>query len=158
MKMLDDTNELVKEFRVVRDRFKDSPYIDLKIVLKVYRSQSGRENNVGPSNEVVAIMVGRVEDPSPSRDIILQRTTGGLQRITNIHPKLMALQYPLLFPAGEDGYHKDIKYIQKEENKGKKRQNCTMMEFYSYKFQVQTNEGFVNYTNFINIYSCILII
>ncbi|KAK1365083.1 hypothetical protein POM88_040644 [Heracleum sosnowskyi] len=76
MKMLDDTNELVKKFRVARDRFKDSPYVDLKIVLKVCRSQSGRENNIGPSNEVAAIMVGGVEDPSASRDIILDRTIG----------------------------------------------------------------------------------
>ncbi|KAK1404907.1 hypothetical protein POM88_004512 [Heracleum sosnowskyi] len=73
MKMLDYTNELVKEFRVARDRFKDSPYVDLKIVLKVCRSQSGRENNIGLSNEVAAIMVGGVEDPSASRDIILER-------------------------------------------------------------------------------------
>ncbi|KAK1350607.1 ATP-dependent DNA helicase [Heracleum sosnowskyi] len=100
MKMLDYTNELVKEFRVARDRFKDSPFVDLKIVLKVCRSQSGRENNIGLSNEVAAIMVGGVEDPSASRDIILEH-----------------------------------------ENKGKKRQKCTMMEFYSYKFQVRSNEG-----------------
>ncbi|KAK1347231.1 hypothetical protein POM88_055054 [Heracleum sosnowskyi] len=141
MKMLDDTNELVKKFRVARDRFKDSPYVDLKIVLKVCRSQSGRENNIGPSNEVAAIMVGGVEDPSASRDIILDRTIGGLKRITNIHPKLMALQYPILFPNGEDGFHNKIKYARTEETKGKKRQKCTMMEFYSYKFQVRTNEG-----------------
>ncbi|KAK1362492.1 hypothetical protein POM88_046966 [Heracleum sosnowskyi] len=141
MKMLDYTNELVKEFRVARDRFKDSPYVDLKIVLKVCRSQSGRENNIGLSNEVAAIMVGGVEDPSASRDIILERTIGGLKRITNIHPKLMALQYPLLFPNGEDGFHNKIKYARTDENKGKKRQKCTMMEFYSYKFQVRSNEG-----------------
>lgn len=30
MKMLDDTKELVKEFRVARDHFKDSSYVDLK--------------------------------------------------------------------------------------------------------------------------------
>jgi hypothetical protein len=27
----------------------------------------------------------------------------GSQRISDIHPKLMLLQYPLLFPYGEDG-------------------------------------------------------
>lgn len=46
---------------------------------------------MGPSNEVAAIMVGDMEDPCVSRDIIIQRNAGGLQRITNIHPKLMAL-------------------------------------------------------------------
>ncbi|WOH12558.1 hypothetical protein DCAR_0832063 [Daucus carota subsp. sativus] len=141
MKMLDETNELVKEFRIARDRFKDSPFVDLKIILKVCRSESGRENHVGPSNEVAAIMVGDVEDPGPTRDIIVENKVGGLQRVTNIHPKLMSLQYPLLFPRGEDGFHKDINYVKTAESKGKKRQKCTMKEFYSYKFQIRHNEG-----------------
>lgn len=142
MKMLDESNELVKEFRVARDRFKDSPYIDLKIVLKVCRSESGRENNIGPSNEVAAIMVGDVEDPGVCRDIILQKTVGGgLQRITSIHPKLMSLQYPILFPNGEDGFHKDIKFVERDEDKGNKRKKCSMKDFYSYRWQVRHNEG-----------------
>lgn len=141
LKMLDECNELVKEFRIARDRFKDSPFVDLKIVLKVCCSQSGRENNIGTSNEVAAIMVGDVEDPCANRDIIISSKTHGLERITNIHPKLMALQYPLLFPRGEDGFHEKIKYVQREDSKIKKRQKCTMMDFYSYKFQVRHCEG-----------------
>lgn len=53
----------------------------------------------------------------------------------------MALQYPILFPNGEDGFHSNIKYVSTTGNKGKKRQNCTMKDFYSYKFQVRHNEG-----------------
>lgn len=120
MKILDETNELVKEFCVTRDHFKDSPYIDLKIVLKVCRSESGRENHISPSNEVAAIMVGDMEDPCASRDIIIKSKTHGLERVTNIHPKLMSLQYSLLFPRGGDGFHPKIKYVQREENTGKK--------------------------------------
>ncbi|KAK1372625.1 hypothetical protein POM88_028818 [Heracleum sosnowskyi] len=73
---------------------------DLKIVMRVCRAESGRENFIGPSNEVGAIMVGDLEDTCGERDIIIESKADGLQRISDIHPKLMALQYPLLFPTG----------------------------------------------------------
>lgn len=39
--MLDDTNELVKKFRMARDRFKSHDVVDLEVELKVSCSQSG---------------------------------------------------------------------------------------------------------------------
>ncbi|KAK1393414.1 hypothetical protein POM88_012470 [Heracleum sosnowskyi] len=39
-----------------RDRFKEDDIVDMKIVLKVCRSESGRENHIGPSDEVAAVM------------------------------------------------------------------------------------------------------
>lgn len=139
--MLDETNELTKYFRMARDRFKEQPVQDLKIVMKVCRSVTGHENFIGPSNEVGAIMVGDLEDTCGERDIIVETKSKGLERISDIHPKLMALQYPLLFPDGEDGYHDDIPYVQSDKRVAKKRQRITMKEFYSYKLQCRLNEG-----------------
>lgn len=141
MKMLDEKNLLVKEFRIARDRFKDSGVVDLKITLKVHRSESGRVNNIGTSDEVAGIMVGDQEETEEGREIIIQDKIGNLQRVTSIHPKLMALQYPLLFPDGEDGFHKGIKYLQTEDNVGKRNRDVSMMDYYSYKFQVRHNQG-----------------
>ncbi|XP_074374527.1 uncharacterized protein LOC141714931 [Apium graveolens] len=59
--MLDSTNQLVKKFRKARDRFRNDPVQDLTIRLKVHHSESGRPNNMGPSNEVAAIMVGNID-------------------------------------------------------------------------------------------------
>ncbi|WOG82720.1 hypothetical protein DCAR_0101888 [Daucus carota subsp. sativus] len=139
--MLDSTNELVPFFRMARDRFKDEPVQDLKIVMKVSRAASGRENFIGPSNEVGAIMVGDLEDTCGERDIIIESKSNGLERISDIHPKLMALQYPLLFPNGEDGYHDDIPYSLTQKNSAKKRERVTMKEYYSYRLQVRHDEG-----------------
>lgn len=36
-------------------------------------------------------------------DIIVLSKSGRLQRISKLHPSYMLLQYPLLFPFGEDG-------------------------------------------------------
>ncbi|KAK1375640.1 hypothetical protein POM88_031833 [Heracleum sosnowskyi] len=137
MNMLDETNELVQRFRVARDRFRESTIVDLKITLKVCRSESGRENHIGLSHEVAGIMVGDLEETEEGRDIIIEMKMGGFERVTSIHPKLMALHYPILFPNGEDGYHKDIYYCETVENNGKTRCKCSMKDFYSYKLHVR---------------------
>ncbi|XP_063942349.1 uncharacterized protein LOC108207194 [Daucus carota subsp. sativus] len=133
LRMLDETNELVKYFRMARDRFVEQPVQDLKIMMKVCRSVTGRENFIVPSNKVGAIMVGDLEDTCGERDIIVETKSKKLERITDIHPKLISLQYPMLFPNGEDGYHDDIPYVKTANNTGKKRKRITMKEFYSYK-------------------------
>ncbi|GKC34903.1 hypothetical protein Tco_1047287 [Tanacetum coccineum] len=46
----------------------------------------------------------------PSRDVIVNKNNSGLQRISKLHPSYMALQYPLLFSYGEDGFHEKIPY------------------------------------------------
>lgn len=47
-----------------------------------------------------------------SRDIILRsRSDGKPQRVCETHRCYDALQYPLLFPKGEDGYHLQLKMI-----------------------------------------------
>ncbi|XP_074351616.1 uncharacterized protein LOC141690740 [Apium graveolens] len=141
IKMLDETNELVKEFRSARDRFENEGIRDLEIILKVSRADSGRENHVGTSDEVVGIMVGDVDETDGSRDIIIHSKIKGLKRISDIHPKLMALQYLLLFPHGGDGFHKKIPFGKAEKGSNKQREMISQKEYYSYKFQVRTNEG-----------------
>lgn len=124
--MLNETNCLVKEFRMARVRYDDSEIVDLHCFLKLCRSASGRENNIGPSNEVAGIMVGNDEDTEENRDFVVDRKFGGLGRITNIHPKLMSLQYPLLFPAGKNGFHKDLWYEKTPGSNTRKRQKLTL--------------------------------
>lgn len=105
IRMLDEQNELVKKFRMARDRWENNDIVDLKVELKVCRAESGRVNHISPSDEVAGIMVGSTSNTTPDRDIIIEPKMGKLERVSYIHPKFMALQYPLLFPNGEDGYH-----------------------------------------------------
>ncbi|KAL8117763.1 hypothetical protein AgCh_015596 [Apium graveolens] len=118
--MLDETNKLVKEFRTAHVRFESDDVQDLEIRLKVCRAENGRENHVGPSDEVAGIMVGDIDDTDGSRDIIIHSHIKDLERISDIHPKLMALQYPLLSPHGGGGFHKKIPFG-KVDNKSQKK-------------------------------------
>ncbi|KAK1354310.1 hypothetical protein POM88_047566 [Heracleum sosnowskyi] len=141
MKMLDEKNELVKEFRTQRDRFKDGEVTDLEITLKVSRAEDGRENHVGPLDEIAGIMVGDLDDNCGFCDIVIHSYEDGLQRISDIHPKLMSLQYPLLFPHGDDGFHVHLSYGSAGKKSSRKRALISQKEYYSYKFQVRCNQG-----------------
>nr|XP_017248417.1 PREDICTED: uncharacterized protein LOC108219459 [Daucus carota subsp. sativus] len=138
--MLDEKNKIVKKFRTARDRFEKDNVVELDIIFKVSKASDGRENRPGPSNEVVGILVGDQEETDQSRDVIVDEIKSGLQRIPNINPKLMALQYPLLFPNGEDGFHLGLKYQPTEEQRGKTRESITLKDYYAYKLQVRHSE------------------
>ena len=139
--MLDETTELVAKFRMARDRWEAKDLVDLKVELKICRSQSGRENHISTSDEVAGIMVASCGNSTADRDIIVEQKLGGLQRISYIHPKLMALQYPLLFPNGEDGYHNRILFQSAPVGSNKEKDMISMKDYYSYRFQIRNNEG-----------------
>lgn len=139
--MLDQINPLVKKFRMARDRFEKDNIVDLKIVMKVSRTESGRENNVTDGDEVAALIVGEPGYTCGKRDILIQNKMDHLERISDVHPLMMPLQYPVLFPRGEDGFHEKIKYSETNKVVEKKREYVSIKEFYSYQFHIRPDEG-----------------
>ena len=53
----------------------------------------------------------------------------------------MALQYPLLFPYGEDGYMLGIPYKNLNGSNSGKKESMTMREYYAYRLQQHFHEG-----------------
>ncbi|XP_074361409.1 uncharacterized protein LOC141701674 isoform X1 [Apium graveolens] len=139
--MLDETNELFQKFSMTRDHFESNDLVDLKVELKVCRAQSGRENHIAAIDDVAGVMVGGSDTTTPNRDIIVESKMDKLQRVSYIHPKLMSLLYPLLFPNGEDGYHNKIRFQSADPNSEKERDMISMKDYYSYRFQVRLTEG-----------------
>lgn len=58
--------------------------------------------------DVAALIVGDFESSDFERDVVVVERSGLLKRISIFEPSYFPLQYPLLFPRGEDGFHKDI--------------------------------------------------
>ena len=50
------------------------------------------------------------------RDVIIEHYHDGLQRISDLHPSFMQLEYPLLFPYGEACFHLTIPYAESPVN------------------------------------------
>jgi hypothetical protein len=67
------------------------------------------------------------------RDIIIKDHASHLQQINERHRKFMSMQYPLLFPCGEDGFHDNIMYRETQGSASICRQKATMVEYYAYR-------------------------
>jgi hypothetical protein len=132
--MLDKENILAKTFRMARDRFKEGEYHDVKLKIINKRQRDGKKYNMPSASEVAALIVNDTSEDRQERDIVVQYKDMRPKRISENHPKFMAMQYPLLFPYGEDGYREKIPYILKE-GATCKRKHVTMLEYYAYRLQ-----------------------
>nr|XP_029145189.1 uncharacterized protein LOC112717234 [Arachis hypogaea] len=133
--MLDQHNVLVKAFRNVKQSIAAEPTSKVKLRLLGKRGKDGRRYNLPSTNEVAALIVGDFDINRTDRDIIVETQTGRLQRINQLNPSYLGLQYPLLFPYGEDGYKEDIPLNKKKGNCEKGWQEVTMKDFFAYRIQ-----------------------
>lgn len=101
-------NALVALFKTALDQM---PSDNHQIVIRADKTPSGEHSGRfnAPTNSEVAIVI--VGDQFEARDIILQRRNEQLKRVSETHRSYDALQYPILFWQGEDGYHFQLKMI-----------------------------------------------
>ena len=138
--MLHEHNEHVRIFKTALDqRTPDMP--DYRVVIRADRVPQGQHQrtfNAPSGNDVAAILP---EGQDGYRDIVLSNRDDTIKRITEIHRSYDSLQYPLLFPRGEDGYtilcrQKDPKTNQITEKK------MSMLQFYA--FRIMQRDGDFN--------------
>ncbi|GKD35170.1 hypothetical protein Tco_1250679 [Tanacetum coccineum] len=103
--ILDTINPLVAQFRMAGERLvtatQENKY---KLRLIGTRMRDNQQYNLPTASEVASLIVGDIDSTTNDRDIILHMQECGIKRISELHPSYLALQYPLLFPYGEDGY------------------------------------------------------
>ncbi|KAL6533019.1 hypothetical protein OROMI_027131 [Orobanche minor] len=139
--MLDDNNSLVKSFRMVRERFQSDSDIRLRLKLIGEREFDGRIYNLPTVGEVAALIVGDFDESFNQRDVIVETRTGLLKRISELHPSYLSLQYPLLFPYGEDGYRVGIQHSDASSVRCTKRNKLTIREFFAFRIQERKHEA-----------------
>jgi hypothetical protein len=84
----------------------NGPIEDAEVRLRVAPGLDKRRYNLPTADEVAVILPG-AQSKAP-RDIILRNRDGPLYQISDLHPAYAPLQYPLLFPRGENGWHPDL--------------------------------------------------
>lgn len=134
--MVDDNNPYAKIYRMTKDRISsgDNTNFHLKLITK--RSMDGRTYKLPTASKVAALIVGDIGGPNEERDIIIERQNGILRRISELHPLYLPLQYPLLFPYGEDGYRLGISHREGDDGtdgSSRKRVKLTMREWFAYR-------------------------
>ncbi|KAK9049401.1 hypothetical protein SSX86_031630 [Deinandra increscens subsp. villosa] len=133
--MLDTFNPFVKCYRMARDRLSNDPTTDLKLRILAKRDKDGRTYNLPSASEVAVLIVGDVTSLIDHRDIVVTSHSGSLKRISELHVSYLPLQYPLLFPNGDDGYRVDIPHRNIALLDDNVKRRCTMREFFSYRIQ-----------------------
>ena len=99
---LHSNNEYVRLFKTALEQM---PADDFAIVIRADKrpvNEHQRRYNAPTIDEVAIVMVG---DEFQGRDIKLQKRTSGAQKVAETHRSYDALQYPLIFWQGEDGYY-----------------------------------------------------
>ncbi|KAL6557062.1 hypothetical protein OROHE_006938 [Orobanche hederae] len=139
--MLDAYNPLAKSFRMARDRFRENDNLDMRMKLIGTREYNRRMCNLPTAPEVAALIVGDIDDQMDVRDIVVESRVGFLKRISELHPSYLSLQYPLLFPYGEDGYMIDIPYRDNDGSCPRTRITVTMREFWAFRTHERDGEA-----------------
>ncbi len=133
--VLSSINPFAQQFIAAGER--DQPDQDLRLAIRACpRGLDHRTHNSPTADEVAAIIID--EGATNERDIILHKRSGGLQRISDLHPAYDPLHFPLLHPFGEYGYSIDVRY-----QPGRVRNNnerVSPREFYAYKLFRRANE------------------
>lgn len=78
------------------------------------------------------LVVGDFSLETYKRDIIVHCSDDTLDQISVLHPALMALQYPLLFPYGERGFQVGVPYVGADLTRSNTRNKMTMQDYYRY--------------------------
>jgi hypothetical protein len=85
------------------------------------------------ASEVVGLLVGDIGITDVGRDLIIEDHASNLQQISEDHCKFMSMQYPILFPYGEVGYHDELFYHATNRSESMQRKKATILEYYAYR-------------------------
>ncbi|GJS86701.1 DNA helicase PIF1, ATP-dependent [Tanacetum coccineum] len=128
---LDQYSYVAKAFRMAKDWCHLHASVNIELHL-LFERTNARQYNKPTVAKVAALITNDFGDGIPSRDIIVNKLHSGPKRISELHQAYMALQYPLLFPYGEDGFHDKIPYYSNRGNRKTNRGFVIMKEYYSY--------------------------
>ncbi|XP_070678920.1 uncharacterized protein [Malus domestica] len=138
--MFNELNELVQMFRTIRDKFENNSLPSLKISILGRQLNDDKQYGQPTCDEIAGLIVGDIGQFDSNRDIVIEFKDGELKRVTKLNPKFMSLQYPILFPYGEDGYRPDLKLNTPSNNRPCKRGRVTTRAFIAYQIQERESQ------------------
>ncbi|GIX75338.1 helitron_like_N domain-containing protein [Caerostris extrusa] len=134
--LLNEHNELLKLFKSHMPKLLSDNHA---IVINPDKTPAGehiRRFNAPVVDDVAGIMVG---DRSASRQIVIRRRDNNLQFIADTHRSYDALQYPLIFWKGQDGYFINIK--QRDPVTGAEtNKNVSSKDYYAYRLMIRCGQ------------------
>lgn len=141
--MLHEHNTIVRSFLTAVEQA--PPNENFEVVIYADKTPAGQHRGRynAPTTDEVAVIISGQE--FGRRDIVLHSRDGGaLKRISELHRSYDALQYPLMFCRGEDGYSIAIPQVdpvtrapQFDPITGVSHKTVSSMSFYAYRIMVK---------------------
>ncbi|KAL3629891.1 hypothetical protein CASFOL_026203 [Castilleja foliolosa] len=133
--MLDDNNKLVKSFRMAKDKIKESgdANVRLRLIGKRKLSKEEKTHDLPTCSEVAVLVVGDFDSALGPRDIMVESKSGKLTRINELNVSYLALQYPLLFPYGEDGFTDGMPFSDRKHITETGRKYISPREYFAFR-------------------------
>ncbi|XP_035830146.1 uncharacterized protein LOC110887742 [Helianthus annuus] len=126
LQTLDSTNKVVRLFRTARDLSLSADVPDFAI--RLYSNVNEKSYDT-PSIGSIGAIVYEDQVRASNFDIIIRPKDDVPQRVSKLHSLYMALQYPLLFVFGEQGWTPELRLADDASSRPKQ---LTMNMFYSY--------------------------
>ena len=102
-------NPFLMAFRTAGERLATEETIALRLNCITAPRLDQRRYNRPTAHEVAAILLGSDMDPTVgSRDIVIQKRSGQLKRISDLHSSYLPLRYPLILPYGSPGWYTEL--------------------------------------------------
>ncbi|UYV70037.1 hypothetical protein LAZ67_7001547 [Cordylochernes scorpioides] len=133
--MLHQHNLLVQQFKTALENLPSDAY---RVVVNADRTPPGqhpRRYNAPTANEVAVVLAG---NQFGSRDIVLHQRDNLLKHVSDTHRFYDALQYPLIFWKGQEGYSFHIPQID-PNTRQPLSSKVSSMDFYGYFIMVRRN-------------------
>ncbi|UYV76088.1 hypothetical protein LAZ67_13002495 [Cordylochernes scorpioides] len=134
-RMLHQHNLLVQQFKTALENLPSDAY---RVVVNADRTPPGqhpRRYNAPTANEVAVVLAG---NQFGSRDIVLHQRDNLLQHVSDTHRFYDAIQYPLIFWKGQEGYSFHIPQIDPNTSQPLSSK-VSSMDFYGYFIMVRRN-------------------
>ncbi|PWA34939.1 hypothetical protein CTI12_AA614270 [Artemisia annua] len=100
---LNDNNALVKLFRTARDKLQQADIPNFSI--RLFGVVGANQYELPTADSIGAIVYEGGPETMTDYDVVIERHSGEPESVNKLHPAYMALQFPLLFIYGEEGYH-----------------------------------------------------
>lgn len=138
--MLDQCNPLVQQFRIARDKLLSPSAPEIAIKLIGSGHSQGDRYCLPTASKLAALIVPGTSSEISKFDVVVQKHSGELSQLSPIHPALMSLQYPLLFPYGDAGFRAGIKLREVDDQPPASRDEASMLEYYRYECHYRKDE------------------
>ncbi|CAE1268683.1 unnamed protein product [Acanthosepion pharaonis] len=135
--MLPEVNSYIRSFKYALE---NAPFPSFSIVIdadKRPHDEHEHRYNDPACNEMATIIHG---EQNRTRDIVLKSRGDALRRISETHRSFNVLQYPLLFPYGDDGYYFSIPHLISRGQSATSSKALSCKVFYSYCFMVRDGD------------------